>query len=287
MAKPSSRPWKHSSDLSKTTPPYTSIFFNQKYTDRYKKLKKIMNTSNNTILITGGSAGIGYEMAKLLSRENEVIITGRDENRLQKALETLKNTTGIVSDVSNDKDVERLTQTITREYPGLNIVINNAGKAYAYDLTAENAQSFQKAGDEMLTNYLSVVRLTEKLLPLLRKQPAAAIVNVSSIVAFAPGARIATYSATKAALHSYTQSLRHLLRPTNIKVFEVMLPMVDTALSAGIDGHLGIKPVVVAEEFLDGLETDQPEIRVAGTREFYKYYLSSPEDAMIALNNRE
>ena len=245
-----------------------------------------MNTSNNTILITGGSAGIGYEMAKLLSQKNKVIIAGRDENRLKEALKTLDNTTGIISDVSNQKAVENLTKTIYREYPDLNIVINNAGKAYAYDLTAENAESFEKAGDEMLTNYLSIVRLTEKLLPLLRKQPAAAIVNVSSIVAFAPGTRISTYSASKAALHSYTQSLRHLLKSTNIKVFEVMPPLVDTALSAGIDGHLGIKPVVVAEQFLQGLETDQPEIRVAGTEEFYKYFLSSPEDALIALNNR-
>ncbi|HWB90995.1 MAG TPA: SDR family NAD(P)-dependent oxidoreductase [Puia sp.] len=245
-----------------------------------------MNTSNNTILITGGTAGIGYEFAKLLSKNNRVIITGRDKDRLAKALSTLKNTTGITSDVSNAEDVDKLVENIYREHPGLNIVINNAGKAYAYDLTTDAAFSFEKAGEEMLTNYLSIIRLNEKLLPLLRRQPAAAIVNVSSIVAFAPGVRISTYSASKAALHSYTLSLRHLLKTTNVKVFEVMPPLVDTALSADIDGHLGIKPDVVAHELLQGLEADRTEIRVAGTEEFYRYFLSSPEEAMTALNNR-
>ena len=254
-----------------------------------------MNTSNNTILITGGTAGIGYEMAKLLSQKNKVIITGRDENRLQTALKTLKNTTGvannaiegIVSDVSKKEDVDTLVEKLSKEHPALNIVINNAGKAYAYDLTADQAQGFEKAGAEMLTNYLSIIRLNEKLLPLLRRQPEAAIVNVSSIVAFTPGARLATYSASKAALHSYTQALRHLLKPSNIKVFELMPPLVDTEFSAEIGGHKGIKPVVVAEELLEGLQDNRYEIRVAGTEDFYKFFLSSPEQALTAMNTQE
>jgi len=246
-----------------------------------------MNTSNNTILITGGTAGIGYEIAKLLSKNNKIIITGRDEKRLRSALKTLDNTTGITSDVSDAKDVDTLIEKLTKEHPDLNIVINNAGKAYAYDLTAGNAQGFEKAGAEMLTNYLSVIRLNEKLLPLLRRQPEAAIVNVSSIVAFTPGARLATYSASKAALHSYTQALRHLLKTSNIKVFELMPPLVDTEFSAEIGGHKGIKPVVVAQELLEGLHENRYEIRVAGTEDFYKFFLSSPEQALTAMNTQE
>ena len=89
----------------------------------------------------------------------------------------------------------------------------------------------------MQTNFLSIVRLNEKLLPLLRGQPEAAIVNVSSIVAFVPGARLATYAASKAALHSYTQSLRFTLSDTNVKVFELMPPLVDMEFSVEIDGQ--------------------------------------------------
>ena len=246
-----------------------------------------MKASNNKILIIGGSAGIGFSIAQLLSENNKVIITGRDQARLQQAAVKLKNTTAIVSDITDAADVDRLVERLTSEHPDLNVVINNAGKAHFYGLTAEDADGFTRAGEEMLTNYLAIIRLNEKLRPLLRRQPEAAIVNVSSIVAFAPGARLATYSASKAALHSYTQSLRHLLKSTNVKVFELMPPLVDTEFSTGINGHLGIKPVVVAEALLDGLKADRFEIRVAGTEDFYKLFLSSPEQALAALNSQE
>ena len=245
-----------------------------------------MKSSNNKILIIGGSAGIGYEMARLLGQNNKVIITGRNQQRLDEAAAKLKNTTAIVSDVSDAADVEKLVKKLYSEHPDLNIVINNAGKAYAYDLSEEGADGFDKAGQEMLTNYLAIIRLNEKLLPLLRRQAQSAIVNVSSIVAFAPGIRIATYSATKAALHSYTQALRLLLQATTVKVFELMPPLVDTEFSSGIGGHKGIKPVVVAEELLKGLNEDRFEIRVAGTEDFYKFFLSSPEQALVAMNDR-
>src|SRR5882757_2783031 len=94
-----------------------------------------MNTTNNTVLITGGSAGIGLEMAALFSEKgNRVIITGRDEQRLKKAASGLKNTTAIVSDVSDPAQVDSLVERINREFPDLNILINNAGKAHTYQL---------------------------------------------------------------------------------------------------------------------------------------------------------
>ncbi|HEV2482795.1 MAG TPA: SDR family NAD(P)-dependent oxidoreductase [Puia sp.] len=246
-----------------------------------------MKTSNNKILIIGGSAGIGLAIAQSLSVNNQVIITGRNAARLQQAAAKLKNTTAIVSDVSEAADVDRLVSRLYAEHPDLNVVINNAGKAFVYDLTGDGADGFDKAGEEMLTNYLSVIRLNEKLLPLLRRQPEAAIVNVTSIVAFAPGAVLATYSASKAALRSYTQTLRYVLRSTNIKVFELMPPLVDTEFSTGIGGHLGIKPAVVAEELVKALKEDRFEIRVAGTEDLYKVFLNSPEQALEVLNDRE
>ncbi|MCW3117156.1 MAG: short-chain dehydrogenase [Chitinophagaceae bacterium] len=239
-----------------------------------------MNTTNNTVLISGGSAGIGLEIAKLFSaRGNKVIITGRDPRRLENAVAQLKNATAIVSDVSKKEDAEALTATLTKDFPALNIVVNNAGRAILYDL-AHSEGSFEKAEDEMLTNYLSVVRLNEKLLPLLQAQKEAAIVNVSSVVAFVPGT-LATYSASKAALHSYTQSLRIALkRAGKVKVFELMPPLVNTEFSAIINGKSGIAPSVVAKDLIDAMEKDEYEIRVGQTQYIYDLYLQSPAEAL-------
>jgi uncharacterized oxidoreductase len=213
-----------------------------------------MKTTNNTVLISGGSAGIGLEIAKLLSEKgNKVIITGRNEARLQQAASQLKSVSTIVSDVSNAEDVENLVSQIKSEFPDLNMVINNAGRALVYDITEENVNAFEKAKDEMLTNYLSIIRLNEKLLPVLKTNDNPTIVNVSSVVAFVPGA-LATYSASKAALHSYTRYLRLALKNANVKVFELMPPLVDTEFSAPIGGKNGIPASFVAEQFIAGLE---------------------------------
>ena len=167
-----------------------------------------MNTTNNTVLITGGSAGIGFAIAKLFSANgNKVIITGRDKIRLDAALAELPGVTGIQGDISKQDDLDKLVQTLKKDFPGLNIVINNAGKAHVHDL-AKSENAFEKAADEMHTNYLSIVLFNEKILPLLSKQKEAAIVNVSSIVAIVPAA-IQTYSASKAALHSLHTIIAH------------------------------------------------------------------------------
>jgi uncharacterized oxidoreductase len=242
-----------------------------------------MNTTNNTVLITGGSAGIGFEIAKLFSATgNKVIITGRDKQRLDLALAQLTNATGIVSDVSKKEDTEALVAIAKRDFPDLNIIINNAGQAHLYDLgNSENA--FEKAQDEILTNYLAVIRLNEKLLPLLKTQKESAIVNVSSVVAIVPG-KIPTYSASKAALHSYTQSLRLSLRSGNVKVFELMPPLVDTEFSAIINGRTGIAPAVVAQDLIEAIEKDNYEIHVGKTQYIYDLYLQSPAKALKAMH---
>jgi uncharacterized oxidoreductase len=204
---------------------------------------------------------------------------------LRAAAAQLPNTTAIAGDVSDPADVTRLAGILRRDHPELNLVINNAGKAFFYDLAGEGVDAAGKAGEEMVTNYLSVLRLNEQLLPLLKQQPEAAIVNVSSIVAFVPGARMATYAASKAALHSYTLSLRHkLAQISDVKVFELMPPLVDTEFSAEIGGQNGIAPSVVAEALVEALEKDEYEIRVGRTEDIYRLYLSSPEQAFHAMN---
>ena len=240
-----------------------------------------MTTSQNTVLISGGSAGIGFEIARILAvNNNRVIITGRNKERLESAASRLPGVIPIVCDVNEPAQVDRLVGIINDGFPNLNIVINNAGRALLYDISAKGANAFEKAEEEMLTNYLSIVRLNEKLLPILKAQKEAAIVNTSSIVAFLPGS-LTGYSASKAALHSYTQSLRMILEDTtSIKVFELMPPLVNTEFSKEIGGIHGISPREVAEEFFTALQTDQYEIRIGQTEQLYRLYLSSPTEAL-------
>lgn len=244
-----------------------------------------MKTTGNTILITGGSAGIGLEMARqFVALGNKVIITGRDGERLQKAAEALGNVTAITSDVSNAQSVEDLVNRIKTEFPELNVLVNNAGRADVHNLADSGEKAYEIAAAEFDTNFLSVVRLTEKLLPVLKAQKDAAIVNVSSIVAFAPAQSLPTYSASKAALHSYTKSLRLALRDTAVKVFELMPPLVNTALSAEIGGENGIAPSVLVDDLVDALNTDRFQIHTGQTEDIYRLSLANPAQALLAMN---
>ncbi|MBB5634453.1 putative oxidoreductase [Pedobacter cryoconitis] len=247
-----------------------------------------MKLTNNTILISGGTAGIGFEIAKLLTEKgNHVIITGRDQKRLDEAVAKLDNVTGILFDTTKEADTDLLVSRISADFPELNIVINNAGLAYTYDVTA-GGRTWEKAGNEMETNYISLIRLTEKLLPQLLKQKAAALVNVSSIVAIAPGLSVLTYSASKAAVHAYSQGLRIALKDTSVKVFELMPPLVNTEFSKEIGGaERGIPPLQVANEFVDALAQDTYEIHVGVTAQIFELARTSPTAALNALNNLE
>lgn len=245
-----------------------------------------MKIQNKTVLITGGGSGIGYEIARLLSRQhNQVIIIGRNEAKLKQAASTLPNVVPIVCDITSGQEVKLLAVQLRQQFPYLSVLINNAGKAFKYEHGAK-ADAYDKARQELDTNYLSVIRLTELLLPLMQEQPEAAIVNVSSIVGLSPSAVIPTYSDSKAALHSYTLSLRKTLAAaSNIKVFELMPPTVNTAFSAEIGGALyGIPAAEVAEALVSGMEQDEWEIGVGGTIPFATAFFAQRHKAFDAMN---
>lgn len=244
-----------------------------------------MDILKNTILITGGGSGIGFETAKLLAEfGNTVILTGRNEEKLKHATQQIKNSHYIVADVTKDSDVKMLVKRINLDFPNLNMLMNNAGLAFLHKLiNSPDAELYARA--EMETNYFAQINLTTQLLPLLKKQSHAAVINVSSIVAFAPGLSLPTYSASKAALHSYTQALRlSLTEITNVKVFEVMPPLVDTAFAKDIQSDKKISPRRVAEELIYGLESNNLEIRIASTEHLYTNFLSKADQAVLALN---
>lgn len=246
-----------------------------------------MKTTQNTILITGGGSGIGFEIAKLFSEAgNHVIITGRNKEKLQKAASQLQNVSTIACDITSKTDVDQLVKRIAADFPNLNILINNAGNASYYNILEPNINTYEKAFEEMNTNYLSILRLTEKLLPTLNAQDNAAIVNISSIVAFVPTLRLATYSASKAALHAYTQTLRLALEAqTSTKVFEVMPPLVNTDFSKAIGGENGISPTQVASDLFSAFEENRYEVHVGQTSAIYDLFHSAPADALLAMNS--
>lgn len=244
-----------------------------------------MNISNKTVLITGGGSGIGFAIAKTLSgKNNKVIITGRSEGRLKDAVAKLNNVSYFVADVTKEGDVNQLVKYLNEQHPALDVLINNAGQAFMYELGEKPA--YENAAAEINTNYLSIIRLTDKLLPALKAQPEAAIVNVTSVVAIAPSHDIPTYSASKAALHSYTQALRFGLKDTNVKVFEIYPPLVNTDFSVEIGGENGIPPQQVADEFIQGVEADSFDIRVGFTAQFWDAHLKNPDEAFSMLNSR-
>lgn len=244
-----------------------------------------MNIQNRTVLITGGGSGIGYEIARSLSAlGNRVIITGRNEDKLLKASQTLGNVTAIRCDVTKESDVVSLTKRIKSEFGDLSILINNAGVAHVHNLH-QGSDTLGIANQEMEINYLSIVRLTEHLLPVLKAQPISAIINVTSIVVYAASVLIPTYSASKAALHSYTQVLRNALADTSVKVFELMPPLVNTDMAKDIGGETrGIPSSEVASQLLRAIQDDRYEIHVGMTADFYQVFLSSPEQAFKVLN---
>jgi uncharacterized oxidoreductase len=244
-----------------------------------------MNITNKTILVTGGGSGIGFEFAKSLSeKNNRVIITGRNEDKLRQAAAKLRNVTYFAADVNDAAQLDALVAHIQKEFGKLDVLVNNAGFTYVYSLAGATGV-YEKAVEEFNTNFFAAIRLTEKALPLLSAQPEAAIVNVSSIVALVPVGSLPTYSASKAALHFYTQTLRHALaKTTGIKVFEIMPPLVNTDFSKEIGGSNGIAPSVVADDLLAGLESDRYEIHVGQTADIYKLLQAAPAEAFKALN---
>lgn len=245
-----------------------------------------MEITNKTVLITGGGSGIGFEIAKLLTTKgNKVILVGRTESKLTEAVKNIGNAVAIVGDINNENDVKRIIAQVSSEYPELSVLINNAGRAFAYT-HSENADAFSKATEEFATNYFSLIRLTEGFLPLLKAQTEAAVVNVTSVVGYLPSASTPSYSDSKAAAHSYTLSLRHTLaQDTNIKVFELMPPLVNTEFSKEIGGEeFGMSPVTVAEELMEGFRTDDYEIKVGQTADLRQLYLSDPQAAFNAIN---
>jgi len=227
-----------------------------------------MNLTGNTILMTGGGSGIGRGLAESLhALGNQVIISGRRRQALDETTRVNPGMKSLTVDMQDAASIRALAARATSEFPTLNILINNAGIMRAEKLLAQQSDL---ADSEAIvaTNLLGPIRLSAALLPHLQKQTRATIMNVSSGLAFLPLALTPTYCATKAALHSYTLSLRYQLRNTNIEVLELIPPYVATDLMDGADDPRAMPLDKFIAEVMEILKTQPtpPEICVENVK---------------------
>lgn len=189
-----------------------------------------MKPTGNTILVTGGGTGIGRGLAETLHRAgNQVVIAGRRRGVLQAVADANPGIEYRHLDLAEPDSINRLAADLSGRYPGLNILVNNAGVMRSEDLLTTSAEIAEQT---VAVNLVGPIRLTAALLPTLLSQRNAAIANVTSALAFVPRADAPSYSATKAGLHAYTQSLRHQLRHTRVRVIEIIPPRVETDMLA-------------------------------------------------------
>lgn len=189
-----------------------------------------MQITGNTILISGGGSGIGRGLAEAFHKAgNQVIISGRRQSALDEVTSANPGMASFTVDMSDEAAIRQFAQSVTEAFSTLNAVINNAGIMVDEDILAAPVY-LATAEETIATNLLGPIRLTAALLPHLLQQASATIMTVSSGLAFVPMASTPTYSATKAAIHSYTQSLRYQLRNTAVDVIEIAPPYVQTTL---------------------------------------------------------
>jgi uncharacterized oxidoreductase len=187
-----------------------------------------MHITGNTILITGGGSGIGRGLAEALhAKGNKVIVTGRDTSKLDAIVKANPGIEALELDVDDPAAIKSVTQQVVRDFPSLNVLINNAGIMRAEHLISGETDTAEAT---ITTNLLGPIRLTAVLLPHLLTQPNASVLTVSSGLAFVPRALAPTYCATKAAIHSYSQTLRVQLRNTPVQVIELVPPYLQTEL---------------------------------------------------------
>ncbi len=192
-----------------------------------------MNPTGNTILITGGGSGIGRGLAEAFQAlGNQVVIAGRRQKALDETTAANPGMKSLQLDIENPAAIRAFAAEAAMQFPALNVLINNAGIMRPERLLAQQPD-LADAEATVTTNLLGPIRLTAALLGQLRKQPSSAVINVSSGLAFLPLALTPTYCATKAAIHSYTLSLRYQLRSTTTEVLELVPPYVATDLMSG------------------------------------------------------
>lgn len=229
-----------------------------------------MKTTGNTILVTGGATGIGLAIAKRFAElGNSVIICGRRTDKLAEVAKASPNIQTVKCDITNASDRAELAEIMNTSFPKLNMLVNNAGIQRPLDL--KKGAEDPTGSKEIETNLISQIQLCALFIPILSKQKQSAIVNVTSGLGIVPMSRFPVYSATKAALRSFTMSLRHQLKETPIKVFDLIPPLVHDTYLHGEQlkaEDWTVSSSQVAESLVKGMEADVFEIPVGSTNQW-------------------
>lgn len=245
-----------------------------------------MNLRGKKILITGGGSGIGLEAAKqFLAQGCDVIITGRNKVKLDDAKKEHPALITILHDVANAEDALSLFNKVVT-IGGIDILYNNAGVGAApLNLGIADDRHLQAAAYEMNVNYLGVIRLNNLFLDMLSSRKESAIINTTSILSYVPSVLEGTYSASKTALAFYTKVLREHLSVlhTTVKVFELVPPLVDTAMTAAREGKK-ISTEMLVKGLIVGLEKDQYTIRIGDSKSLYRLNRFFPAFAFGLIN---
>lgn len=248
-----------------------------------------MKTSGNTILITGGATGIGFSLAQeFVKAGNEVIICGRRKNKLEEAKSKLPQIHTKACDLSKEKERKELYEWVRSNFENINILVNNAGIQRRIDFKKGTDELFG-GEDEIETNLKAYIHLSAYFIPIFLKRKEAAIINVSSGLCFVPLAIMPVYCATKAAVHSFSMSLRHQLRDTSIKVFEIIPPTVDTELDRGARAQRGqqergIPPAEVAKASINALGKNEYEVAIGMAQNLRTGSRNNPDQAFQNMN---
>jgi uncharacterized oxidoreductase len=228
-----------------------------------------MKLSHRTILVTGGTSGIGLGIAEAFHRfKSKVIVCGRDKEKLSRVEERFPDITAISCDLRYAGQRKALAMDVLRRFPNLDILVNNAGIQRYIDLK-KGFDELRSGEDEIATNFAAPVELTSLFIGHLMTRPSAAIINVSSGLGFMPMLDTPIYNATKAAIHTYSLVLRQQLRDTSVKVIEIVPPMVDTDLNkegrSGVDARFrGIGVSEYMPIIINGLKNDAEIIFYGG-----------------------
>lgn len=232
-----------------------------------------MDMQGNTIFITGGGSGIGRGLAEAFSKlGNRVIISGRRQEALRRVAAANPGIEHVVMDVTDPASIRAVAKDVIARFPKLNVVINNAGVQRGHDFSADGSLDEQAMLDEVNTNLLGLIRCTSAFLPQLKKQGNATLINVSSGLAFVPLARFPIYCATKAAVHSFTQSLRRQLRGSGVNVVELIPPYVATELGGPKPQQGGPTPMPLdafIAETMKELESGGEELAIAEAKRLH------------------
>ncbi|GAB3893778.1 SDR family oxidoreductase [Larkinella knui] len=245
-----------------------------------------MNLSKNTVLVTGGASGIGLALAeRFLTAGSEVIICGRNEDKLREAQQKHPGLHYHVGDLAQESERLALVDRLRSEFPTLNVVVHNAGIQQRLSLT-QPPKDWSTYQQEIAINLEAPIHLTVLLIPDLSRQANSAFITVSSGLAFAPLAMVPVYCATKAALHSFTQSLRHQLATTSIRVIEVIPPAVNTDLGGPGLHTFGVPVDEFADAVMHRLEQGDLEIGYGTSEKNRKASRQELDEQFNRMNNR-